>query len=1317
MATINQVKQLAVADTPILFFQCEMPSGDLYYWSSHSVLFSGQQYAARVLKHNLFTLQLSADDVMDSMSQLSIVLGNADAMMSELNAAIGFRGAQLTVYFAFVDLPSGVVTTEATMLFRGVAGDPSEITEDTLTLNFTNKLSLQRVAIPDVRIQRTCPWNFPATLEQRQEASDGGEYGRFSKFYRCGYSADVPGGAGNLNSGQAFTNCDKSRAQCLERGMFNTDANGNVNNRYGGFEFIPTSYLVRGANDKTSHVSAIIDNTGKANDAVPIVYGTGWLKAPVVFARNDGNLTHMDVLLGLGEIDSVLRVVVNDVEIPLYSSTTNSSATGWYSLVSDGGRTGAFNMDFVDASGNPLGDPQGSMAVLSVVVPNAISPGTSTPIVQVLMTGMHVDTYDATGNYIAQNFTNNPAWIVMDVLQRAGWAASDLNISSFYQASVQCGTELTTTDINNNTIYIPRYGCNLILTKRQSAANVVRGIRVGASLMLRYGSKGLLELLPEGSLVTQQPSLPDGSNSSESLYGGWPAYEFSDSSASFSGIAKTSKGVSSLTLSALGIAETYNRISVEFQDEQNEYQQDSLSVANTNDSDLIGFEVASQSNALGLPNFNQATRILLRQLDKSTAGNQYVQFQTSFRALKVRPGDIIAVTYIREGFERTPFRVLKLSPSLNYEMVTIQAQVHNDDWYSDSLTVLQLTGRQPIGITGVPLPLVGTVAHDDSSGNFEYFDFALTDSVISLQDGSAIDSVSIGFTVPATPSATSTYLPLVSLSPTIDTTQGTLAGGCTWYYAVTAVDANGNEGLLSFNIPAIMPASTNTNSVMLNKLSFPSTAVSFNVYRGASPQALYQIKNGAQIANFFTDPGYPALSIGPPDPSFDHANFYYRYEYAGPYTADNVSGNTIGWSDMGAVPGAYVNMVVRISDGPGLGQERTILSNTATTLTLQTPWSIQPLTNESTFVICEAAWKLVAISSHSPVQFDIPYRTGAVIEVTGRAANLQNQESNPALAPVTRLALGVNATDVGLPSAPIFSLETPGGGDLTIYDVGFTTSNNTDSVTSGTLQLSYWNELSTPSPYTLAQPVTLADTAIHLSLPSNPVIPFVGQLIQIDQELLSIAGIDSTGTIYMVARAQLNSTAATHTSGTQVMQLDTAVIIMPFSSGFFQNRASNNYINTVSLPDIRISAAQFFVTNSFGNSQSTSVCYTADATQLRTLSGGQFALQVNGYLATQTNAAPPLMVEATHAVRDVRMTLSQPPTGYVINVDVMQNGTEYCQLIYDPSQSTPTTVIDGMTLPPLLEKALLTLNISVTMLANYDQALNPGNDLTVTIRF
>jgi hypothetical protein len=159
------------------------------------------------------------------------------------------------------------------------------------------------------------------------------------------------------------------------------------------------------------------------------------------------------------------------------------------------------------------------MAVLSVVVPNAISPGTGTPVVQVLMTGMKVDTYDISRVKSDPVFTNNPAWIVMDVLQRAGWSASDFNIAAFFQSSLHCNELITTNDVNGYIIQIPRYGCNLILSKRESAATVVRGVRVSASLMLRYGSDGSLELLPEGTLATQQPSLPDGSNSLEPLNG------------------------------------------------------------------------------------------------------------------------------------------------------------------------------------------------------------------------------------------------------------------------------------------------------------------------------------------------------------------------------------------------------------------------------------------------------------------------------------------------------------------------------------------------------------------------------------------------------------------------------------------------------------------------------------------------------------------------------------------------------------------------------------------------------------------------------
>ena len=60
---------------------------------------------------------------------------------------------------------------------------------------------------------------------------------------------------------------------------------------------------------------------------MPIVYGSGWIKAPVIFARNDGNLTHMEVLVGMGAIPSgqnILKVVVNDIEIPLAASRPGS---------------------------------------------------------------------------------------------------------------------------------------------------------------------------------------------------------------------------------------------------------------------------------------------------------------------------------------------------------------------------------------------------------------------------------------------------------------------------------------------------------------------------------------------------------------------------------------------------------------------------------------------------------------------------------------------------------------------------------------------------------------------------------------------------------------------------------------------------------------------------------------------------------------------------------------------------------------------------------------------------------------------------------
>ena len=53
---------------------------------------------------------------------------------------------------------------------------------------------------------------------------------------------------------------------------------------------------------RATHLSPVVDNLALYNDYVPLVYGTAWYQPPIVFARNDGNLTHMEVLLGMGPI-------------------------------------------------------------------------------------------------------------------------------------------------------------------------------------------------------------------------------------------------------------------------------------------------------------------------------------------------------------------------------------------------------------------------------------------------------------------------------------------------------------------------------------------------------------------------------------------------------------------------------------------------------------------------------------------------------------------------------------------------------------------------------------------------------------------------------------------------------------------------------------------------------------------------------------------------------------------------------------------------------------------------------------------------------
>ncbi len=1314
MATINEIKEQNTTETPLLLFDCVLNSGAVERYSTHAVTVNGQQYAARVLRHDFFEMQGGAADGIDATSKISMWLANADSHFSEIERNVGWKGTRITASFVFYDMSQRQAASEVQTVFQGVADAPAEITESTLRLAVINSLNLQRRLLPDVRVERRCPWKFPATAEQRAEAASGGAEGAYSPFYRCGYSPDAQGGCGNLNGIAAYTSCNRTREQCQARGMFSTDGANHATRRFGGIEFVPPTTVVRSYGEKGSHESVPLMNEARYNDFVPLIYGTAWYAPLVVFSKNDGNLTRMDLLLGMGEMEGVIKVLVNDIDIPLGRAGTNMTATGWYNVVTMGGRTGTFNPEYSNTSGNPLGDPYGSMAVLNVVVPNRINNGNSLPQVKILMNGMKLEQFGSTGSSLGVSFTNNPAWVLLDLLRRCGWSLDAIDLPSFARAAAYCGEAITTEDLNGNPISIPRFQCNLVLKRRRSAADAIRGVRNGSRLFLRYGLGGLLALGVENTAALQQPSKPEGSNSVQTVNSGWPAYEFGDGTAGISGILRRANGEPWIRVWSRTTAETPNRLNLEFQDAFNQYQQDSLSVADVEDALAAGQEVNLNLPVLGIPNFSQAARIAKFQLDKLVAGNTYVEFATTMRGLKLRPGDLITVTYLKEGFDRQPFRVVKIAPGLNFAMAVITAQIHDDAWYSDSNADVfggGRPGRRPGYGIGTPRPDTGKAL--DQYGN-QQLEIAEQDRANG--DGSLTVTLSAGFNTPRRPAVSGPGIPLVSLAATCQSTGGSLAGNQILYYAVTGSDASGQESALSFVVPAAIPDGTNSNTVTLTNLSFGSDAASYSVYRGRTPMELVQIATNQAVETSFTDTGLPASLTPPPDENYDHTNAYWRIELQPEYGAAIHSATTIGNPTMAMEGNAYAGMAVRITRGKGTGQERTVAANDALTLALSLPWDTEP-DETSYFTVSEAGWHFGAAGSSGPLAFQVPTRIGTTVQVTVRSANVYDWECPVELSPVTRWRItgGGPSGDTGVPEAPLFGLLTRGAGDIGLGGIGFTSLANTSTISSGTLTLYYWDELVSPSPHALRADAGATDTTLTLAQAGTIQ---AGDLIQIDSELMEVEKVEDGAIELDVTRGAMDSTAASHRATAAVYRLSRITMAMPFPPNFFGSQAGGDFTYWALLPDTRVAAATLLVTNAFGHSPISTCNFmrTADA-GIRTLSGGQYSIQVAGYLAAETGAAPPVQVQAAHAVWNVTAMVSDAPQNAPggppesVEMDLRLNGTVYCHLSI-PAGRTQSAAVDGRALPPLPAAGLLTLDITAVPRA---AGSKPGRDLTVTI--
>lgn len=601
----------------------------------------------------------------------------------------------------------------------------------------------------------------------------------------------------------------------------------------------------------------------------------------------------------------------------------------------------------------------------------------------------------------------------------------------------------------------------------------------------------------------------------------------------------------------------------------------------------------------------------------------------------------------------------------------------------------------------MPAPVGGTVI--DSNGNPQ---LGIVEAEITGSDGSTQVQMQISFAAPGNNPGV-LAAPLLGLAPTINTTGGTLSGGINYYYAVSAVDNGGGESPLSFVAQASPNAASNANSVALGGIGLPSGTVSFNIYRGTAPQQLLRIASNQSPATSFSDTGLSYQTELPPDPQFDHVNIYWRWELLPETGAAIVSGNTIGNGALQMKTNGYAGAIVRITRGKGAAQEATIASNSSTTLTIATPWAIEPDAT-SWFAIAEGSWRFGAKGNTSPLNIDVPERIGAGVHVMARAANTADIEAAYPLSPLTRWVLGQSgglAADSDVPPAPGFGLGiSNGGGSVQLAQVSFQTLTNTRSITAGTFTFNYYDEVNGQSPAAIGAPVGVTDTSISVPVSLAP-----GALVQIEQEILSVTGTPAPGTV-TVMRGANNTAAATHAQGTLAYPLSQKVVIAPFVKNFFGSPASGDWQSTIQIPNVRVASVTLFMTNSLGDGALSVNPYTSTIDGgLRTMAGGQYTFQISGYLAIQTGAAPDVVVDANRSVRDMYAIIRTAPVGGAVTLRINHSGRVYAILTI-PAGQTTSNVVSGFGLPPLTAGDSLSLDVTAVGLTS------PGSDLNVIMR-
>ncbi len=435
-----------------------------------------------------------------------------------------------------------------------------------------------------------------------------------------------------------------------------------------------------GTNDFEETERGILLNKQSNNASIPVIYGTRLIGGTRVFIETSGTdneFLYIALILSEGEINGITEIRVDDKVVTftgaMADNTQRTVASSDSNFYKDG-------QSYITVEPHFGTDGQSSSSLLSTLSSwgsNHKLSGVAylalkfkwngdvfggVPQVQAKVEGKKIVTLASDLSEQTASFNTNPAFCLLDYLRNErygkGIATANLDLQSFYDASVVCATQVTPF---SGASQINLFDCNGVIDTSRKVIDNVRDILRGCRGYLPY-VQGKYRLVIE---TTGSASLSLGE---DDILGGYS-------------LASPSKNTK------------FNRVIATFINPDRNFQADQITFPPTDDSSLAsadqhatmktadgGFLLEGRFDFKTLTSPYQTeemAEIILRRSRESIGLNITV----GFKAYALHIGDIVNITISSLGFSSKAFRVLSMTFNEDYT-IELNLVEHQDSFYT-----------------------------------------------------------------------------------------------------------------------------------------------------------------------------------------------------------------------------------------------------------------------------------------------------------------------------------------------------------------------------------------------------------------------------------------------------------------------------------------------------------------------------------------------------------------------------------------------------------------------------------------------------------